>query len=164
VFSSIFTRLVNSLFFLVEWLWIFAWHLVQQAVSFGRGTTTKICVVKLLPRPCIQVIETLGPSRSEPNTYANLPGLHRLYNRSKHHILGKLEDRITTETTEGVAKTTSPHPDKTIQAKELHKKWLQTYPDHTIIIDTDGSKLDSGAVGCGWAIYNYGDRQLHRLS
>jgi hypothetical protein len=106
----------------------------------------------------------LGPLRSEPNTHANLPGLHRLYNLSKHLVLGKLEDRTTIDTTEGVTKTTSPNPDKTTRTKELHEKWLQTYPNHTIIIYTDGSKLDSGAVDCGWAIYHCGDRQLHRLS
>jgi len=106
----------------------------------------------------------LGPPRGQPNTHASLPGLHRLYNLSRHLVLGKLEDRTTTDTAEGVVKTTSPNPDKTTRTKELHEKWLQTHPDHTIIIYTDGSKLDSGAVGCGWAIYHCGDRQLYRLS
>jgi len=106
----------------------------------------------------------LGPPRSQPNTHASLPGLHHLYNLSKHLMLGKLEDRSTTGTAEGVIKATSPNPDKTTRPQELHKKWLQTYPDHTIIIYTDGSKLDNRAVSCGWAIYHCGDQQLYRLS
>jgi len=105
----------------------------------------------------------LGPPRGQPNTHASLPGLHRLYNLSKHLVLGKLEDRTATGTADGVAKATSPNPDKTTRPQELHEKWLQTHPDHTIIIYTDGSKLENGAVGCGWAIYHCGDRQLHRL-
>ena len=107
----------------------------------------------------------LGPPRGQPNTHASLPGLHHLYNLSKHLVRGKLEDRTTTTgTAEGVVKTTSPNPDKTTRAKELHERWLQTFPDHTIIIYTDGSKLENGAVGCGWAIYHCGDCQLYRLS
>jgi len=31
---------------------------------------------------------TFGPPREQPNTHANLPGLHRLYNLSKDLILG----------------------------------------------------------------------------
>jgi len=56
---------------------------------------------------------TVGPLREQPNTHANLPGLHRLYNLSKDLILGKLEDQTATTTTGGVAKTVSPNPDKT---------------------------------------------------
>jgi ribonuclease HI len=106
----------------------------------------------------------LGPPRGQPNTHTNLPGLHRLHNLSKHLVLGKLEDRTTTTTVPGVEKATSPNPDKTTQPQELHEKWLQTLPDHTITIYTDGSRLANGAVGCGWALYHCGDRQLYRLS
>jgi len=107
---------------------------------------------------------TLGPLRAEPNTHDNLPGLHRLYSLSKHLALGKLEDRTTTTTAEGAATITSPNPDKTTKPKQLHDRWLETLPDHPITIYTDGSKLDNGAVGCGWAIYHSGDQQLHRLT
>ena len=106
----------------------------------------------------------LGPPRGQPNTHTNLPGLHRLHSLSKHLILGKLEDRATTTTAPGVEKATSPNPDKTTQPRELHEKWLQTLPDHTIAIYTDGSRLANGAVGCGWALYHCGDHQLYRLS
>jgi len=56
---------------------------------------------------------TVGPLREQPNTHANLSGLHRLYNLSKDLILGKLEDQTATTTTGGVVKTVSPNPDKT---------------------------------------------------
>jgi len=105
-----------------------------------------------------------GPPCDQPSTHTNLPGLHRLYNLSKHLIQGKLEDRTATTTAAGVVNATSPNPDKTTQPLWLHEKWLQTLPDHTIVIYTDGSKRSNGAVGCGWAIYHCGDQQLHRLT
>jgi len=55
----------------------------------------------------------LGPPHSQPNTHSNLPGLHHLHNLSKHLVQGKLEDRTATSMVPGVAKTTSPNPDKT---------------------------------------------------
>jgi hypothetical protein len=76
----------------------------------------------------------LGPPREQPNTHANLPGLHRLYNLSKNLVRGKLEDRTATITTGGVAKTVSPNPDKMTQPQQLHEKWLETLADHTIVI------------------------------
>jgi len=105
----------------------------------------------------------LGPPRSQPNTHPNLPGLHHLYNLSKHLIQGKLEDRTTTSTAPGVAKTTSPNPDKTTRPQQLHDEWLHALPAQTIVIYTDGSKLENGAVGCGWAIYHCRNQQLHLL-
>jgi len=45
--------------------------------------------------------------------------------------------------------------------QQLHEKWLETLEDHTIVMYTNGSKLTNGAVGCGWAVYHYGDQQLH---
>ena len=106
---------------------------------------------------------TLGPPHSQPNTHSNLPGLHHLYNLSKHLVQSKLEDRTTTSTVPGVAKTTSPHPDKTTWPQQLHEEWLCTIPAQTIVIYTDGSKLENGAVGCGWAIYHCRNQQLHLL-
>jgi ribonuclease HI len=106
----------------------------------------------------------VGPPSDKPNTHTNLPGLHRLYNLSKHLVQGKLENRSATTTAVGVANATSPNPNKTTEPRQLHEKWLQTLPDHTIVIYTDGSKLADGAVGCGWALYHCGDQQLHRLT
>ena len=91
----------------------------------------------------------LGRPHPDQTTCNNLLGLHRLYALSKHLVLGKLEDRTSTSTADGVPKIISPNPDKTTSPKELHEKWLHSLPDHTIVIYTDGSKLDSGATGCG---------------
>jgi len=100
---------------------------------------------------------TIGPPQEQPNTHANHPGLHRLYNLSKDLILGKLEDRTATTTTGGLAKTVSPNPNKTTKPQQLHEKWIQTLADHTVVMYTDGSKLANGAVGCGWAVYHCSD-------
>jgi len=105
-----------------------------------------------LSRPC-----------ADPTTHNHLPGLHRLHDLSKHLIVGKLEDHTTTSTTDGIPKITSPNPDKTTSPQELHGKWICSLFDHTIVIYTDGSKLDSGATGCGWVIYNVGNQQLFRV-
>jgi ribonuclease HI len=106
----------------------------------------------------------VGPPRDQPGTRANFPGLHHLYNLSKHLVQGKLEDRTATSTAPGVAKTTSPNPDKTTQPRQLHEKWLRTLTEQTIVIYTDGSKLENGDVGCGWTIYYSRNQQLHLLT
>jgi ribonuclease HI len=105
----------------------------------------------------------LGRPRADPTTHNHLPGLHRLHDLSKHLIVGKLEDRTTTSTADGIPKITSPNPDKTTSPQELHRKWICSLPDHTIVIYTDGSKLDTGATGCGWVIFNVGNQQLFRM-
>jgi ribonuclease HI len=51
-----------------------------------------------------------------------------------------------------------------IHNKQLYEKWLQTLPNDTIVIYTDGTKLTNSAVGCGWAIYHYGEQQLYQLT
>ena len=105
----------------------------------------------------------LSRPHPEQTTRNNLPGLHHLYALSKHLVIGKFEDRMSTSTADGVPKIICPNPDKTISLQKLHKKWLRSLPDHTIVIYTDGSKLDSGATGCGWVIFNIGNHQLFRI-
>jgi len=79
-------------------------------------------------------------------------------------VQGKLEDRTATSTAPGVAKTTPPNPDKTTQPTQLHKKRLRTFTESTIVIYTDGSKLENGDVCCGWTIHYSRNQQLHFLS
>jgi len=105
----------------------------------------------------------LGPPRAAPNTSPSLPGLHCLYNLSKHLVMGKLENWTSTSSAEGVPITPSPNPDKTTRPQKHHKQWLESQGNHTIIIYTDGSKLDNGSTGCGWVIYHCGDQHLYRL-
>jgi ribonuclease HI len=94
-----------------------------------------------------------GPPRHHPNTRPDLPGLHHLYNLSKHLVMGKLEDRTTHLPSDGVQPIPSPNPDKTTTPRRLHEQWLHALPKHTIIIYTDGSQLEDGGTGCGWAIF-----------
>jgi len=105
----------------------------------------------------------LGPPQATPNTSPSLTGLHRLYNLSKHLVMGKLENRTSISSAEGVPITLSPNPDKTTLPQKLHGQWLESQGNHTIIIYTDGSKLNNGSTGCGWAIYHCGDQHLYRL-
>jgi len=68
----------------------------------------------------------LGPSRAAPNTSPSLPGLHRLYNLSKHLVMGKLENRTSISSVEEAPITPSPNPDKTTQPQKLHEQWLES--------------------------------------
>jgi len=101
----------------------------------------------------------LGKPRSSQTAHKGLPGLHHLYDLSKHLIMGKLENRTTTSTAKGIPQAHSPNLDKTTRPQELHEQWLRSLPDHTIVIYTDGSKLINGATGCGWITYNIGNQQ-----
>jgi len=82
---------------------------------------------------------------------------------SKHLVQGKLENRTTTSTADGTNVLPSPNPDKTTTPQQLHEEWLHTLPNHTVVIYTDGSKLENGSVGCGWATFHCSDQQLYRL-
>jgi len=77
--------------------------------------------------------------------------------------MGKLENRTSISSAEGVPITPSANPDKTTRPQKLHEQWLESQGNHTIIIYTDGSKLDNGSTGCGWAIYHCGDQHLYQL-
>jgi len=110
--------------------------------------------------PTHHALSQLHPDQA---AHKHLPGLHRLHDLSRHLIVGKLEDRTSTSTADGIPKTISPNPDKTTSPQELHRNWIGSLPDHTIVIYTDGSKLESGATGCGWVIYNVGNQQLFRV-
>src|SRR3978361_35885 len=66
----------------------------------------------------------LGRPCADPTTHSHLPSLHRLHDLSKHLITGKLEDRTTTSTANGIPKITSPNPDKTTTPQVLHEKWI----------------------------------------
>jgi len=104
----------------------------------------------------------IGPPRHHPNMRPDLPGLHHLYNLSKHLVRGMLEDRTTHFTNDGVQPIPSPNPDKTTTPRRLHEKWLCTLSEHIIIIYTDGSQLPDGETGCGWAVFQK-NRELLQL-
>ena len=106
---------------------------------------------------------TLGPPRAAQNMPPNLPGLHRLYHLTKHLVMGKLEDRTSTSTVEGVPIIPSRSPDKTTQPQQAHEQWLETQENPTIIIYMDSSKLDNGSTRYRCAIYHNGDQYLYWL-
>jgi len=107
--------------------------------------------------------QALGPPQALTDTDPNLPGLHHLYVLSKHLVQGKLGNRTTTSTADGTNTLPSPNPDKTTTSQQLHEELLHMLPNHTIVIYTDGSKLENGSVGCGWVTFHCGDQQLYRL-
>lgn len=104
--------------------------------------------------------QATGHPCHNPNTRPDLPGLHHLYNLSKHLIVGKLEDRTTHLPFKGVQAITSPNPDKTTTPRQLHDQWIRTLPCPVTIIYTNGSTLNDGSTGCGWTLYQPGNKLL----
>jgi hypothetical protein len=49
------------------------------------------------------------------------------------------------------------HMDKSKDATRVHRQWIWSLPDQSIVLYTDGSKLGNGKVGAGWAIYCIGN-------
>lgn len=71
-------------------------------------------------------------------------------------IDGKLEDRHTR--TKGQGSKSIPmakvrHTEKSKKAEKTHKKWVESLPEGTVSMYTDGSKMGNGDTGCGWVIY-----------
>jgi ribonuclease HI len=46
----------------------------------------------------------------------------------------------------------------------MHERWIQSLPDFTILLYTDGSKLEDGRTGSGWVTYCVGNGVARRIS
>lgn len=97
---------------------------------------------------------TPPPPAGTPRPHINLPSINRLLSFTDPMIDGPLEDRKTTASAQPGIQTASPvHKEKGKKARETHRKWVATLPEGTIVMYTDGSKMDDGSTGCGWAVY-----------
>jgi ribonuclease HI len=80
------------------------------------------------------------------------PSRHRPEGLISHLTIGELEDRSTHIDTL-IPRVESPHRDKHTDPTGIHKRWIQSLPDFTILLYTDGSKLEDRRNSSGWVIY-----------
>jgi hypothetical protein len=86
----------------------------------------------------------------------NFPSKHRLDNLIAHLAEGNLED-LYCHTTASIPRVASPHPDKLTNPTGIHERWIQSLSDFTILLYTDGSKLEDGRTGSRWGTYCVGN-------
>jgi ribonuclease HI len=91
------------------------------------------------------------------------PSRHRLDSLISHLTVGKLEDRLC-HIDASIPRIASPHPDKVTNPTGIHEKWIRSLPDFTILLYTDGSKLEDGRTGSGWVTYCVGNGVARRIS
>jgi hypothetical protein len=91
-----------------------------------------------------------------------MPSRHHLDGLIGHLTTAKLEDRFT-QVDASILRITSPHPDKHTDPTGTQRRWIRSLPDFTILLYTDGSKLEDGCTGSGWAIYCVGDGTARRI-
>jgi ribonuclease HI len=98
-----------------------------------------------------------------PNCPASAPGTSRLCNLIKHLTIGNLENRSATPITFPIQSAPPVHTSKNDQSHIHHQDWISSLPIGTLLLYTDGSKLDSGQVGCGATTYETTDHGLQHL-
>jgi ribonuclease HI len=98
-----------------------------------------------------------------PNCPVSAPGISRLRDLIKHLITGNLENRTTTPIAFSIKSAPPVHTSKSDQSHSHHHNWISSLPIGTLLLYTDGSKLDSRQVGCGATIYEITDHGLQCL-
>jgi ribonuclease HI len=99
-----------------------------------------------------------------PNCPVSAPGISQLCDLVKHLITGKLENRSANPVTFSIQSTTPPvHTSKNNQSHIRHQQWISSLPIGTLLLYTDGSKLDSGQVGCSATTYEITNHGLQHL-
>jgi ribonuclease HI len=91
------------------------------------------------------------------------PSRHRLDSLIFHLTMGVLEDRLC-HIDASIPRIQSPHLDKHTDPVGIHERWIQSLPDFTILLYTDGSKLEDGRTGSGWVTYCVGNGVARRIS
>jgi hypothetical protein len=98
-----------------------------------------------------------------PNCPVSAPGTSRLRDLIKHLITGNLENRSATPVTFTIQSAPPVHTSKNDHSHTHHRDWISSLPIGTLLLYTDGSKLDSGKVGCGATTYDLTNHGLQHL-
>jgi ribonuclease HI len=98
-----------------------------------------------------------------PNCPTSVPRISQLRNLIKHLTTGKLENWATTPITFSLQLAPPVHTTNNDQSHTHHQEWISSLPIGTLLLYTDGSKLDSEQVGCGAATYKITDHGLWHL-
>jgi hypothetical protein len=98
----------------------------------------------------------LSNKPKEDKNAQHLPGLQRVMSFISGWISIRNENRLP----EGHYQINQLQPpirvEKYKDATRVRQQWISSLPDQSIVVYTDGSKLDNGKVGAGWAIYCIG--------
>jgi ribonuclease HI len=97
------------------------------------------------------------------NCPASAPGTSRLCDLVKHLVTGKLENCSATPITFSIQPAPPVHTSKNDQSHIQHQDWTSSLPIGTLLLYTDGSKPDSGQVGCGATTYEITNHGLQHL-
>jgi hypothetical protein len=106
---------------------------------------------------------SLASIPTTPNCPVSAPGTSRLCDLIKHLTTGNLENRATTPIAFSIQPAPPVHTSKSDQSHTHHQDWISSLPIGTLLLYTDGSKLDSGQVGCGATTYEITDNGLQHL-
>jgi ribonuclease HI len=106
---------------------------------------------------------SLASIPTTPNCPASAPGTSRLCDLIKHLITGNLENCSVTPITFSIQSALPVYTSKNDQAHIHHQDWIASLPIGTLLLYTDGSKLDSRQAGCGATIYEVTHHRLQHL-
>jgi hypothetical protein len=81
------------------------------------------------------------------------PGIHRIrtFTHDMAHFLLENRQNIYTGSIQKYCRTI--HLNRRKEAKMVHLQWISSLDDHTIVIYSDGSKLEGKHTGAGWASF-----------
>jgi ribonuclease HI len=98
-----------------------------------------------------------------PNCPTSAPGTSRLRDLIKHLINGNLENRSANPITFTIQSAPPIHTSRNDHSHIHHRDWISSLPIGSLLLYTDGSKLDSGKVGCGVTTYEITNHGLQLL-
>jgi ribonuclease HI len=98
-----------------------------------------------------------------PNCLMSAPRTSRLRNLIKHLTTGNLENRATTLVTFSLQSAPPVCTNKNNQPHIHHQEWISSLPIGTLLLYTDGSKLDSGQIGYSATTYQITNHGLQYL-
>jgi ribonuclease HI len=115
--------------------------------------------VRLLFLPAGHTLAGIPPT---PHCPTSAPGTSRQCDLIKHLTSGTLENRSAIPNTSSIQSAPPVNTDKLDQPDKCHTDWISSLPVGTFLLYTDGSKLDTGQVGCSASTYEISTHGLHQ--
>jgi hypothetical protein len=117
--------------------------------------------IRLLFLPRDHIIQF--PPHKPDSPKLTLPTSTRLYNNIAHYTILPLENRSTSAVV-SIQRIHIPEMKKDDRPQVIHQEWIKPLPDNTILCYRDGSRLDNGQVGSGFAYYQVSKGKTIKLS
>jgi ribonuclease HI len=97
------------------------------------------------------------------NKSITTPGRHFLGALISNINIHPLEDRKTPNTGQ-ILQLNPIHITKNDSEKDIHQQWIKSLPHKSLVIYTDGSKMQDGNTGAGWVIHIKATTKLHQIA